>query len=427
MVIVRERLCAKGMKERPGITSSLTERYLLSPSLHRLTRIISHLLPNDPSIVHSDFAAFSGDDGETKPLQIFTELYFRNLFCFEFAGNVHHLTIENANTYIDDFTEEENGSLRRSLLNTNNDVCRFTQVLHQLALAHGIHDLRCEIYGHICANNLVERIDRFHSMTHGDHTHSNVGTVCYYSGHGRSASHVVCDQNVTSKDTSLVLSLARNVFDHKSEELVSVNAVLSRLRSKGPVLLILECCHSGAAVLGNMGSFDENNPYVNVFILSSCSADELSGAWIMDGMDSGAIMTKVLTDPIGTYFKIAYQVFYDFGGSWLTTSKNNQRTLYELYDQYSDMIIDEWRSNYPNSLHVKAFNWLREHAPHIFILFKNFLLLVRYGHKLHMPQAAVSFPDLSATKNSHHWTAFEQVMENSILQLWDDRCKSIPE
>lgn len=436
-----------------SLLDKVAHRYLQSSSVNRLTRIIGHLLPGKnvgPTTatrrnLNETVETTTVEENFAEPL-----LYFRDLFCFEFAGNCNQLTVENANQYIHEFTEDD--SLRRSLLNTNNDVCQFSQVFQRLVMSTTTgesdgdrsssegdsHDyqstlMRCEIHGHACATEIASLIDEFcrgERLLDGDSSrfHSSMqnnplslGTVCYFSGHGR----------LNPDNRQLSLSLAKGRFDNESEELVPFNFIFKQFQRRkqqhSPLLFILECCHSGAAVESH-ARFNELDPNDSVFMIASCSSMELSGAWIMDGMDSNAIMTKMLTDPIGTYFKINFQVFYDFGGDWLqkncsatTTRKSNQRTLYELYDKYSEMMMEEWMSNDPGNINVKALMWIRSHCPHIYILFKNLMLLVRYGHKLHMPQSVVSFPDLSPTAQSQYWTNFEQEVESFVIRFWENR------
>lgn len=330
----------------------------------------------------------------------------------QFTGDLCGLTIENANEHIDLF--KNNVVLQRSLLNTNNDVFQFAESMHKLLSMVSHCTLNVEIHGHICAGEALDKLQCFITRSLTSRV-GRAGLTLYWSGHGR----------YMAQQKQLDLSMAVSIFDHKNEKLMSLREIVRHCKRMGPLLLVLECCHSGAAVL-EFGSWDQYNISNCVLVLSSCTAEELSGAWVMDGMDTNGIMTKILIDPVGTYFKIAFQVFYDFGGDWLNVNTmnncNHERELYELYVKFADCIIDEWiYTREADNAHRLAIVYIREHALHVYTLYRNYLLLIRYGSRLHMPQTACSFPDLSQTRTSRYWEEYENEMEKRIVNLWEIR------
>src|SRR5690606_9623366 len=127
----------------------------------------------------------------------------------------------------------------------------------------------------------------------------------------------------------------------------------------GHRLFVLECCHSGAAL--RHGKFGDSH----VLLLAACSQNEVSGGWIMDGSDSGGIMTKFLIDPIRTLYKVLFGVFCEL-------LEEQVERLYLIYEKYA---VEMMKCLEKNVLDV-----LYDCGMHVVVLYRNFLLFLKYGH-----------------------------------------------
>ncbi|KAL0478883.1 hypothetical protein AKO1_010723 [Acrasis kona] len=358
-------------------------------ALSRITNLIKHIKP-----FHYDRSGPS--------IQNIKDTTFHHVLCLGFTGNTHHLKIANAVAHSEQF--HENQYLQRSLLNSNNDVLNIINFISKLA-----YPISFSVNGHVTAKN-VKHVLKESFITTSDS--NNKGIILYWSGHGKAV------ESIHSNSKELYLSMAKSSHNDTSEELVCLNKLISYWHSLQPVhplFLILECCHSGLAVVEGLGTWGTSSTQP-CLILTSCAAEDVSGGWIMDGANTGGILTNFLIDPIATYFKVIFNVFYEFGGDIF--SNNPMKSFYDVFSYHIDNIIDDC------DLRQDFIRLQKIAGSHVVVLFKHFMLLVRYGNKLYHPQDAKSFPDVSKCRDSEHWTLMEQEFEELILDLWS---KMIPE
>lgn len=373
-------------------------------------RLFQHIFPNKDNGLKEESISKNVFKNKSK-----TSKRFHNVLCLNFTGNTHHLTIANAVEHAQEF--HQNQYLQKSLLNTNNDVINFVNILSKIVHPN---TLEFSIHGHIVAKDVKKvLLDTYHRIEKSNA--ENEGLIFYWSGHGK-----VIDAFPNAIHLSqmghkkLYLSMARSRTNDIEEELVSLsdivhqwNKLQGRKNARHPLLLVLDCCHSGFATheFGTWG----NSIHDMRLIMTSCTGEEISGGWIMDGANTGGILTNFLIDPIATYFKVQFNIFYDFGGNFYDTGNSPMRMLYDIFIEHAERVIDDTglRDTF-DRLTLRA-------GQHIATLYKHFLLLVRYGEKLYYPQHPQSFPDLSSCYASRHWKDMELEIEKVILSLWEER------
>lgn len=257
------------------------------------------------------------------------------------SGETLKLNLRNSIEYQKEF--EDNIILQRCLLNTNNDILNIIEMFYPIFY---------EIYGQKNKKEIIERLKRIESDS----------IIYYYSGHGNKKG-MIFDE----------------IFEYK--ELLKL---IDKIKNK---FIILETCFSGE-YFQNKGYY-----YKDKYLLYITSSIQESGGWIMDGKDSNGIMTKCLIDPIGTYFKIKYKIFYE---------SNNK--LNEIYDKYSILILKELNISFLFEIDIR-----------ILKIYQNYLLLIKFEKDLFYPQFTYSYPDLSKSKDSKFWNLFEKEIEKYLI------------
>jgi hypothetical protein len=381
-------------KARDAVSSFIT-----SSTLSRITRLFQHIFPNN----HAPTIQQTIRETNRNP----PKRHFHNLLCINCAGNTHHLTIANAVEHAQEF--QDNEYLHRTLLNTSNDAINFANMLSNIT--RSFFDF--SIHGQVTVKDAIRLIRSSHQQL--IRNTENDGLIIFWSGHGKA---VKTTQGALHIDQmghrELQLEMTRSDHDTNMLPISSITDEWNKLQRNRfhPLLLVLDCCHSGLAVteLGTWGS----NSCGMCLIITSCSDDDISGGWVMDGANTGGILTNFLTDPIATYFKVQFNVFYDFGGDLFTPP---MLTFYEIFQEHIDRVIDD------SGLRPVFDRLLIRAGDHIVKLFKHFMLLLQYGDKLYYPQLPKSFPDLSPCISSPHWKDMELAIEKLILELWRERYK----
>lgn len=322
-----------------------------SGHLRRLRALVRHLLPSSAQQISEC----------PNPIQIPSLL-----ICFEDPGFLQdeQLCIRTAHNYTDALTNDQ--FKKQSLLNTNNDMVH---------LAHFIHSQVPSIKAHLFGRNSSWKAE-FETLSI-----SQQNVIFYYSGHGRMVNH----------DLLLTLSVDPCILFFQD--------VIPQLAPARHTTIILDCCYSG--LLAQLGQ-------KNMFILASASKDQVSGAWIMDGSDSGAIMTRFLTDPIGTWFKVKHHVFLRNEDRLLHVQQ-----LHNIFDKHVEAMFKE-SDELSNVKKVV----LESAGPVVFTLFKHFAMFTFYADQLFVPQTPISLPSIAGIKTSGHWKLFEEEMERQLASLW---------
>jgi len=201
-------------------------------SVKRLVRLLSHLANRASENEKHDQTAL-----------------FTNLICLGFTSEVHGLSIVNAVQHADEFTSSER--LQSALLHANNDCCDLASFLMDRC-----PDMISRVFGHV-PSTLVDNLVRTAALE------AQNGLIFFWSGHGSQPHGALC------------CAMSENSF---VQDRVPVERVFSAV-GKTPLLLVMECCHSGAAVR-------LARDYPNVMVLAS-TGDGVSGGWVLDGIDSG--------------------------------------------------------------------------------------------------------------------------------------------
>jgi hypothetical protein len=274
---------------------------------------------------------------------------YEYLVCLNWCGEVQHLSISNSGHYKKEF--EESRDLQRCLVNTNNDamnIVQFTQSLMSRILYTVKSKATQKDIDRVLAN-----VSHFRRI------------IIYWSGHGSKLG--IFTNGSPGSDI---------LFDYKS---------LSRI-SNPHKFVILDSCHSGAFL--KYGFWKST---ASLLMICSCQENEESGAWIMDGTDSGGILTKCLSDPVSTWFKIMYKVFY------------TNETLFPIYNKFSKLMLEE----------IGMYDKLALIG--IATYYQNLLILIKFGHLLFHPQHPMSFPDVSSTIHSKYWNEWEKQVETTLI------------
>eukprot|EP01080_Neovahlkampfia_damariscottae_P000384 gene384-6798_t len=293
------------------------------------------------------------------------------ILCLNFVGNTYHLNIKNSISNLKQF--ESNEYLQKSLLNANNDVIDLVKFLILKNKSMSEYEICSQVTKNYLENSILSNISKKKSL------------IIYFSGHG------------TNKNNEFYFNFAKS-SNSNSTEFYSINNLIENTKylSKNR-LFIIDSCYSGLS-----SKFGKNQQNEKIFFLCSSNKDEHSGGWIMDGSDSGGIMTKCLIDPIGTFFKINFKIFFD----WDNKFKNDLTKIYHFY------ALKMIKSSKNGDINLEI---LKNIGNHWLVLYLNFLILIKYGDELLNKQTPISYPDLSETKNSKYWIQFEEELESELM------------
>eukprot|EP00761_Pharyngomonas_kirbyi_P001452 gb/GECH01001456.1/.p1 GENE.gb/GECH01001456.1/~~gb/GECH01001456.1/.p1 ORF type:complete len:383 (+),score=63.22 gb/GECH01001456.1/:1-1149(+) len=361
---------------------------LKSKHLSRISVLLNQVIPHQKSILSHNTRKNLSISSNFNPQYSM----FNDAICFAFVSNTHHLTISNACEHAEEFKSSPD-TLQRTLISTNNDVVTMVNMLVSLK-----PQIRTTIFGRASVPQVKRKLISLKSDKLREQ--SNTGVILYWSGHA-----------ILGSDSSLLLCLAPDdPTSYHQERHIPVQEVFNWCGEE-PLLFIMDCCHSGRAVewIKNY----ENGARSKKMIMASCDALEVSGSWVLDGSDSGGIMTKFLTDPIGTYFKVKWTVFCDLEGS-MEEEQSSIGQLYNIFDRYTDDIM---KSCLPDD----DLELIQNAGSHVYTLWKHFLLLSKYGDQLYRSQSPISIPDLSPCLECDLWSKFEDAFEERVVELWTDK------
>jgi hypothetical protein len=292
------------------------------------------------------------------------------LLCLNFVGNTHHLKIINSISNLKEFESKEH--LQRALLNSNNDIIDFTKYLILNSDGH----IEFEIQSQATKKYLRLKYEKMKNLKE---------FIFYFSGHG------------TCKNNEFYFNFSKNL---KESELYNLKDLIFNTKHIPHRLFIIDSCHSGIA--SSYGNWDSQS---STFFLCSSHQNEHSGGWIMDGSDSGGILTKTLIDPIGTFFKINFKIFFDWDNKF-------KMDLTQMYHRIALKMIKSLKNG------QTLVNQLKGMGNNVLLIFLNYLILIHYGDELLYKQTPVSFPDLSETRHSSYWVEFEEELESKMMNKY---------
>ena len=296
--------------------------------------------------------------------------------CLNFVGTTYHLNITNSISNLKQFESKE--YLQKSLLNSNNDIIDFIKFLKKKNEKNFEFEICSKITKNYLEDSILSKLSKKKSL------------ILYFSGHG------------TNKNEEFYFNFLKKNNSNNESEFYSIKNLIEKTNAiSNNRLFILDSCYSGLS--SKFGILKKNeNENENLFFLCSSNKFQQSGGWIMDGSDSGGILTKCLIDPIGTFFKINFKIFFD----WDEKFKEN---ITKIYHFYSIKMIKSLEDGEFILKILKSIgnDWL--------ILYLNFLILIKYGDELLNKQTPVSFPDLIKTKESKYWNQFEEELEYEML------------
>jgi hypothetical protein len=310
-----------------------------------------------------------------------------------YSGPVFDLSISNItlpqNT--ERFLSEPH--LQRALLNAVHDVCDLSLFLHDLVSQ----------YPTVFVSDLVRRVFANASATvalvESSQCNFSAPFVWYFSGHG-SVMHTA--GGLSSKQLQLSFAVDGLLNAETEREVKVPFAELMKHCPWNPNpdgIVILDCCHAGAAL--------EWCRQRNLMCLCSTSADAASGGWVLDGTDSNGIMTKFLMDPVGSYFKVRWNIFHDFTREEITK-------LYAAIEARVSSIMD---ATLPQETLLRI-----RRTPHIRIMLLHFVLFCRMSSQLYLVQFPCSFPDVGACWAQHHaWEELDTIIDELTLSVFSAR------
>eukprot|EP00762_Andalucia_godoyi_P002392 ANDGO_02719.mRNA.1 hypothetical protein len=306
------------------------------------------------------------------------------------VGNTHGLSIAALSNAEAVARFKNSAALRTALLSSNHDACDFpiffTEFLRQL-------DENALLKYHVIGNATMEEARHGTAWLQGQTMRDPSGVVLlYYSGHGRLSDTMNLELRFSDVSDSAICF--NELFDTESTATSSLS----------PPLVILDCCHSGAAV--------EDCRRRGMMCMCSTSADARSGGWVLDGVDSNGILTKFLMDPVGSYIKVRWNVFHDFSGSMFDPS-SSVGVLYGLIVQHVTGVLDR-------ELDRRTRGDLFSLPAALLRLWIHFALFCRLSNSLYMVQYPVSSPSVAAcfsTAVDSLWLQFEADFETCMLSL----------
>jgi hypothetical protein len=266
---------------------------------------------------------------------------------------------------------ESKEHLQRALLNSNNDVIDLTKFI-----THNSDNFEFEIQSQVTRKYLEKKFEKLKNLER---------FIFYFSGHG------------TFKNNQFYFNFSKYL---KESELYNLKDLIANTKHIPNRLFIIDSCHSGFS--SSYGSWDTHN---STFFLCSSHQNEHSGGWIMDGSDSGGILTKTLIDPIGTFFKINFKIFFDWDEKF-------KKELTQKYHRIALKMIQALENG------QRLVDHLKKMGENILLIFLNYLMLIHYGDELLNKQTPISFPDLSGTKKSTYWIEFEEELEEIMMKKY---------
>ncbi|KAG2377953.1 hypothetical protein C9374_008575 [Naegleria lovaniensis] len=406
-------------------TGTTTSLQIWSHHVERIKLLLRHLFPN---LMNRESTRMS-ENGFESTKKIETEDYycssnvkaFPSCCCCTYlllVGNTgdmsacSDLSICNA---IKDYSHNFE-KYSRCIINVHNDLFHFLYFVKNVEKMYGDKlDVMDLTYNMIC-NYEYQKTKELMKFFNGKNyerslkcmkEHSVLSlNIIYWSGHGENN-----------------LGLSFPSFQYMSfEEFLSIFANQNSESISIPHLFVMECCFSNEKEIFNFvqKTRHHNKPFPYLFL---CSSIEKSGGWICDGVDSNGIMTNFLTDPVSSFFKVKYKIFFDLG--------NNSSEYFPYFNAkvkrkfYS--IIDTCLSEvFPLVYPVEFVNFIGAHlsflhSSMIRLLFKHFILLHYYVDKLYQRQTPFSYPPISThvLRDLKVVTLFSQ-MEDNIDSLLID-------
>jgi len=118
-------------------------------------------------------------------------------------------------------------------------------------------------------------------------------------------------------------------------------------------------------------------------------------------------MTRWLVDPIGSFFKVHWNIFCEL-------SPSDRQRLYQEFRIAAEAALI-------SALSSEWVNRLQQYGTHIWDLWVHYAGHVRYAAQLHRAQYPVSVPSTIGVANAASWTAWEQKAEELVREMYIQR------
>ncbi|KAL9649731.1 hypothetical protein ABK040_009546 [Willaertia magna] len=388
---------------------------LISRHVERLSQLLNHIFPERlktdnkrliNTVINNDKVFISDNVEEYNFIK--EEKFYNNLIN-SFQQSIYLLLIGNLGDFsscgnmsihnaINDYSQQFE-LYSKCIININQDLFNI------LYLIENIINNQIKIkYKMICnydLNTSVKYIKNWSTKLLQSSTSSitnfNNLNIIYWSGHGEKELGLQFQENHLSYNTFFNLLNIKHLNN----------------------LFIMECCHTNIEIINNFVNKSKSK-FETLFL---CSSSDKSGAWVCDGIDSGGILSKFLMDPVSTYFKVKYKIFFDLGEHCNVYFPYNSNSIkYNFYE-----ILDYYLTKMIKIVFTKDFLIFLSENTIIRVLYKHFLLFYLFSNELYQPQKPYSYPTIQISDNqttqsllSTYLNQMQQDIETKLIEIYNN-------